>query len=303
MIAVHGWLNLNKAEGMSSAKAVAVVKRLLGVKKVGHTGTLDPLACGVLPLALGEATKLSQYIVADRKSYRFTVKWGEQTSTDDREGDVIQRREQRPEESQIRNLLPQFMGEILQQPPDFSAIKVAGERAYKKARQGKKVEIPPRNVQIYRLSLEESEEGSQGIEYSTFIVECGKGTYVRSLARDMGNALGCLGYVTFLQRLQVGVFALEGAVSLDIDEKNNYQLPPDFELMSMDGPLDDIPAVQFSADQAQRLKLGQVATPYNAPIEFRQHKVLKCYVAKMNEFFALGHPSAHQVKPMRVFNF
>ena len=293
----HGWLNLNKPEGVTSAKAVSIVKRLLGVKKVGHTGTLDPLACGVLPLAIGEATKLSQYVMADRKSYRFTVEWGKSTSTDDREGEVVAESDKRPSSAEIESLLPEFVGEIMQVPPDFSAIKVAGERSYKKAREGRKVELPARPVQIYSLVLEHADE-----QQATFTVECGKGTYVRSLARDMGEKLGCYGYVTFLQRSQVGIFTLENAVSLDLSAEGGYVLPPDFGLMSIDVPLDDILAVNFEPDQLHRLKQGQSAAPLAALSEFREAKVLRCYDAVNRSFVALGKPSGSRVKPVRVFN-
>ncbi len=293
----HGWLNLNKPEEMTSAKAVAIVKRLLNVKKVGHTGTLDPLACGVLPLAIGEATKLSQYVMADRKNYRFTVEWGKQTGTDDREGEVIAESENRPALAQIEALLPEFTGEILQRPPDFSAIKVAGERSYKKAREGKKVDLPVRPVTVYELRVEESSANE-----ATFTVECGKGTYVRSLARDMGQKLGCYGYVTFLQRSKVGIFDLEGAVSLDLVEEGRYALPPDFGLMSIDMPLDDILAVKFKPDDVHRLMQGQAAMPLNVSKAVREAKVLRCYHAVSGQFLALGKPVGSLVKPTRVFN-
>lgn len=294
---MHGFFNLNKPEGMSSAKAVAIVKALLNVKKVGHTGTLDPLACGVLPLALGEATKLSQYIMADRKAYRFTVQWGRATTTDDREGETLAESPKRPSEQEIRAILPQFIGNIMQRPPDFSAIQVAGKRSYETARAGGKVELPPRPVEVYRLEIEEC-----STDRTTFFVECGKGTYVRSLARDMGEALGCFGHVTFLQRRQVGIFSLENAVSLDFCEKNRYSLPPDFGLIPMDTPLDDILAVSFGADQLHRLKQGQSASPLAAAREFCEAPLLRCYDAKSADFVGLGRPAGSLVKPVKVFN-
>ncbi|MDG1287778.1 MAG: tRNA pseudouridine(55) synthase TruB [Rickettsiales bacterium] len=293
----HGWLNLNKPEEMTSAKAVSIVKRLLGVKKVGHTGTLDPLACGVLPLAIGEATKLSQYVMADRKNYRFRVEWGKQTGTDDREGEVIAQSDNRPTLAQVQAILSEFTGEIMQRPPDFSAIKVAGERSYKKAREGKKVDLPARPVTVYELHVEESSANEV-----TFTVICGKGTYVRSLARDMGEKLGCYGYVTFLQRSSVGIFDLKSAVSLDLVEEGQYALPLDFGLMSIDEPLDDILALRFKPDQLYRLNQGQSASPLAAAREFRDETVLRCYNAITGEFAALGRPSGSLVKPTRVFN-
>lgn len=294
---MHGWINLNKPEGMSSAKAVAIVKRLLKAKKVGHTGTLDPLACGVLPLAVGEATKLAQYVVAEQKDYRFTVHWGAATSTDDAEGEVIAQSDKRPSQAEIEAILPEFIGKIMQRPPDFSAIRIKGERAYKTARAGKKVDIHARPVNVYSLVIEEHYS-----DKTTFIVECGKGTYVRSLARDMGKKLGCYGHVRFLQRRSVGMFALEGAVSLDISHEGEYALAPDFGLMSLDTPLDDILAVKFKPDQLHRLKQGQVAAPLNGLREFREAKLVRCYNAVSGEFTALGRPVGSMIKPVRVFN-
>ncbi len=283
---------------MSSAKAVAIVKRLLGVKKVGHTGTLDPLACGVLPLAIGEATKLSQYIMADRKQYHYIVHWGAATSTDDAEGEVVAQSDARPSLEEIEALLPAFTGAIMQRPPDFSAIKIAGERSYKTAREGGKVQIPARKVQVHNLSIKEHSP-----DQTTFTVECGKGTYVRSLARDMGEKLGCYGHVRFLQRAQVGVFSLANSVSLALCADDRYELPSDFALMPLDEPLDDILAVRFEPNQMLRLKQGQQAKPLSALAEFRSKSVVRCYDAVSNQFVALGKPVGSAIKPTRVFNF
>jgi tRNA pseudouridine55 synthase len=297
----HGWLNLNKPEGMTSAKAVSIVKRLLNVKKVGHTGTLDPLACGVLPLAIGEATKLSQYVMADQKAYRFMVEWGKATTTDDREGEVIAESDNRPTLEQIKAILPRFIGEIMQVPPDFSAIKVAGERSYKKAREGKKVELPARPVRVHSLEVSSTYDDEK-LETTTFTVTCGKGTYVRSLARDMGEVLRCYGYVTFLQRTEVGFFSLKDAITLDLKEENRYALGSDQVLQPLDGPLDDILAVRFTPDQMHRLMQGQMATSLNLEPAIREAKVLRCYDAKSGNFFALGKPVGSLIKPVRVFN-
>ena len=294
---MHGWLNLNKPEGMSSAKAVSIAKRLLKAKKVGHTGTLDPLACGVLPLAVGEATKLAQYVVSERKDYGFTVYWGSATSTDDAEGEIIAQSDIRPSQADIEAILPEFLGKIMQRPPDFSAIRIKGERAYKTAREGKKVDIQARPVNIYSLIIEEHSP-----DKTTFIVECGKGTYVRSLARDMGEKLGCYGHVRFLQRRSVGIFSLQDAVSLDISSEGEYALPPDFNLMSLDAPLDDILALQFKSDQLHRLKQGQAAAPLNSLRGFREAKLVRCYDAISGKFTALGRPAGSVIKPVRVFN-
>jgi tRNA pseudouridine55 synthase len=192
---VHGWVILDKPVGMTSTHAVAVVKRLFSAKRAGHAGTLDPLATGGLPIALGEATKTVSYVMDGRKRYRFTVCWGEERDTDDTEGRVTQTSDARPDEAAIRALLPQFTGTIEQTPPQYSAIKVQGERAYDIARDGEIVPLQPRPVEIHELSL----VGQLDNGRSVFEAECGKGTYVRALARDMGRILGCYGHICALR--------------------------------------------------------------------------------------------------------
>ena len=185
---VHGWLVLDKPVGMTSTHAVSVVKRLFSAKRAGHAGTLDPLASGCLPIALGEATKTVMYVMDGRKHYRFTVRWGEERDTDDAEGRVVATSEERPSTEAIRALLPRFTGTIEQVPPRFSAIKVEGERAYDIARDGEAVELKARAIDIHRLEL----LGMPDADHADFAAECGKGAYVRALARDFGRALGCL---------------------------------------------------------------------------------------------------------------
>src|SRR6476661_2784182 len=192
---VHGWIVLDKPVGMTSTHAVAAVRRLFNAKKAGHAGTLDPLASGILPLAFGEATKTVPYVVDGEKAYSFTVKWGEETDTDDSEGRVTATSEIRPSEEAILAALPRFTGVIEQVPPKYSAIKIDGERAYDLARDGEVVELKSRPVEIYALTLTSRDEGS-----ASFAAECGKGTYVRAIARDLGRKLGCLGHVTALRR-------------------------------------------------------------------------------------------------------
>ncbi len=194
-IDVHGWLILDKPVGMTSTHAVAQVKRLFSGRKAGHAGTLDPLASGCLPIALGEATKTVPFVMDGRKAYRFTVAWGVETDTDDADGTAVGSSERRPAEADIRALLPRFTGSIMQVPPRFSALKIDGERAYDLARDGVVVEMAERPVEIDRLALVEAAPDS-----AVFEAECGKGTYVRAIARDMGRALGCLGHVTALRR-------------------------------------------------------------------------------------------------------
>ena len=208
---VSGWVILDKPVGMGSTEAVSKIKWLFQAEKAGHAGTLDPLASGMLPIALGEATKTVPYVMDGTKVYRFTVAWGEERSTDDLEGPVTKTSGKRPDESAIRALLPKYTGVILQTPPQFSAIKIAGERAYDLARDGETVEIPPREVEIDRLDLVGvTPEGN-----AIFEVECGKGTYVRSLARDMGRDLGCYGHVAGLRRIEVDPFTPEDLVTVE----------------------------------------------------------------------------------------
>ena len=197
---------LDKPIGMTSTHAVAVLKRLFQAKRAGHAGTLDPLASGGLPIALGEATKTVPFVMDGRKRYRFTVCWGEERDTDDTEGRVVRTSELRPSADSIRALLPRFTGLIEQIPPQYSAIKVQGERAYDLARDGETVELQPRPVQIHELSLVEHSDSGQ----SVFEAECGKGTYVRALARDMGRILGCFGHICALRRTLVGPFTRTG---------------------------------------------------------------------------------------------
>ncbi|MDE2063561.1 MAG: tRNA pseudouridine(55) synthase TruB, partial [Bradyrhizobium sp.] len=199
---VHGWVVLDKPIGMTSTHAVAVVKRLFSAKRAGHAGTLDPLASGGLPIALGEATKTVPFVMDGRKRYRFTVTWGEERDTDDTEGRIIRTSEFRPSVEAIEALLPQFTGLIEQIPPQYSAIKVQGERAYDLARDGEAVELKPRPVEIHQLTLVEQPDSS----HSVFEAECGKGTYVRALARDIGRILGCFGHISGLRRTLVGPF-------------------------------------------------------------------------------------------------
>src|SRR6476620_2779836 len=207
---VNGWIILDKGVGMTSTHAVAAVKRALSAKKAGHAGTLDPLASGILPIALGEATKTVPFVMDGRKSYVFTVTWGAETDTDDAEGRVVESAEIRPERGAVEALLPRFVGAIAQVPPRFSAIKIQGERAYDLARDGEIVALEARTVVIDRLAVIH-DSGDR----SVLAADCGKGTHVRALARDLGRALGCLGHISALRRTRVGPFGEAEAVVVD----------------------------------------------------------------------------------------
>jgi len=199
---VHGWVILDKHTGLTSTQAVSAVRRLFDAQKAGHAGTLDPLATGVLPIALGEATKTVSFAVEGTKAYCFTVRWGVETDTDDAEGTAVETRPHRPATAEIMALLPRFTGEVTQVPPRYSAVKLAGERAYDLAREGEAVVLAPRQVVISRLNVVDR----PAPELAVFEAECSRGTYVRALARDLGRALGCLGHVTALRRTRVGAF-------------------------------------------------------------------------------------------------
>ena len=249
---LHGWLNLDKPLGMTSFKALSHVKRLLNVSKLGHAGTLDPEASGILPIALGDATRLIEYCQDMDKIYRFTVNWGASTTTDDAAGEIIATQLSRPKKEEILSLLPHFIGNISQTPPRFSALKINGQRAYDLAREGEDFEIKSRLVTVHHLQLLD-----HGVDSSVFEVHCGKGTYVRSLARDMGEKLSCLGHIATLRRLKVGNFNEKNAFSLEALEKIVHSSGVYAPLLPLTTVLDDISALAVSESEAQRLRYGQ----------------------------------------------
>jgi len=250
---VDGWLILDKPAGITSTQAVNVVKRIFDAQKAGHAGTLDPLATGILPIALGEATKTVPYVMDGRKTYRFILKFGEARSTDDAEGEVTQTSSHRPTDAEIQAALPAFIGEIDQVPPAFSAIKVQGERAYDLARAGEAVELTARKVTIHGLTLLARPNPDQ----AHLEVRCGKGTYMRALGRDLAMKLGTCGHITELRRTAVGPFTEESAISLE-SLKSLGHSPAAFEhLLPIETALDDIPALALTATEAIRLRSGQ----------------------------------------------
>jgi tRNA pseudouridine55 synthase len=229
------------------------VKRLFDAQKAGHGGTLDPLATGILPIALGEATKTVPFVMDGEKTYRFTLTFGEARSTDDAEGEVTARSDQRPSDAEIAAVLPRFQGEIIQVPPAFSAIKVQGERAYDLARDGQAVELQPRTVLVHEIRLTERPDP----DHAVIEVKCGKGTYMRALARDIARELGTVGHVGALRRMRVGPFGEEGAISLESLKALGHS-PAAFEhVLPIETALDDIPALALSATEAIRLRSGQ----------------------------------------------
>jgi tRNA pseudouridine55 synthase len=280
---LHGWIILDKPVGLGSTTAVSAVKRILREAgepktKVGHGGTLDPLASGVLAIALGEATKLCGRMLDATKAYEFTIKFGEETDTLDREGAVIATSKVRPTLQQIEAILPRFTGDIEQVPPAYSALKVEGKAAYARARAGEHVELKPRRVTIHSVAIRHPELGSGSISPSaqmssewmlkqvqhdrleevTLSATVSKGTYIRSLARDIAEALGTVGHVSHLRRTRAGPFSLSQAISLDFLEEAAKARALTRTVLPLTAALDDIPALPVTPDQARLLRHGQM---------------------------------------------
>jgi len=303
---ISGWINLDKPAGISSNDALSVIKKALNFPKIGHAGTLDPLASGVLPIALGEGTKLVPYMMDDDKTYIFTVTWGEQRATDDAEGDIIATSSVRPTAEQIKSALPEFTGTINQIPPAFSAIKVDGKRAYDLARAGEEVDLKPRPVQIYELELTETTADT-----ATFRCVCGKGTYVRSLARDLAEKLGTKGYISRLIRDQVGPFFGKNAISLDFFRETSDKATLESIVLPVEAVLDDVPVVPLTDSEATRIGNGNKITLIARPDVERLVKAGLNPAARMLELALLAHrgkPLAiaevegTEIQPVRVFN-
>lgn len=293
-MALNGWIILDKPTGISSAHAVAKVKRLLRPDKIGHAGTLDPLASGILPLALGEATKTVSYMMDAAKSYAFTVTWGQERTTDDSAGEILRESLKRPSKSEIDALLPQFIGKITQIPPDYSAIKLDGKRAYDLARGGQKVEIKPREIFVKSLEINDYRP-----EKTSFTCHCGKGTYIRSLARDMGRLLGCYGYISSLRRLSTGKFNETHAISLENLADMVHKGGVDF-LQPVESALDDILARDIDSTQALRLRRGQTV---DIPDLGSGDSAGIFMLARENgKAVAICKWQAGVMKPVRVFN-
>jgi tRNA pseudouridine55 synthase len=296
---IHGWIVLDKPLGMSSTQALAKVRWLLNAEKAGHGGTLDPLASGVLPLAFGEATKTVSFAMDGRKTYRFIVKWGAETSTDDLEGEITRSTDVVATQHDIERVLPEFMGQVQQIPPSYSAIKVSGERAYDLARAGTAVELTVRTVNIESLQIENHDPAGS----TTFVVQCGKGTYVRSIARDLGRALGCLGHVTYLRRLAVGPFSEKDAISLDKLEELCQSPSRENSLAGLLRPietvLDGIPALAVMEPEAKRLQQGQRVLLPDGQAPSEAEAVLVTHAGKPLGLFKVEH---RVLKAIRLFN-
>ncbi len=298
---VDGWLALDKPVGMTSTKAVAEVKRIFNARKAGHAGTLDPLASGCLPIALGEATKTVSYVMDGAKTYAFTVRWGVETTTDDGEGEPVATSDARPDAAAIRAVLPEFTGCITQRPPAFSAIKIAGERAYDLARGGEPPDLPEREITIARLDLVACPDA----DHAEFFAQCGKGAYIRALARDIGRRLGTRGHVSMLRRLSVGPFDEARMISLEKLAELRHNPPasegetPFGALCPVETALDGIPALAMTGQDASRLKRGQAVI-----IRGRDAPVITgpAYATVAGIPVALGEVEQGAFNPRRVFD-
>ncbi len=296
---INGWLVLDKPVGMTSTHAVAVAKRLFNAEKAGHAGTLDPLASGLLPIAFGEATKTVPFVMDGEKAYRFTVRWGIETDSDDADGKPIATSDKRPTAQDIEAILPRFMGVISQVPPIYSALKIAGERAYDLAREGEEVVLQPREVLIHALDLVDH----QG-EHSVFEAECGKGTYVRALARDFGRLLNCYGHISALRRTRVGPFEEEDAVSVDDlqgagDDAVDASVAANAYLRPVEAGLEELPSIAVSGHEANRLLRGQsiILRGRDAPLAEGS-----LYATQNGRLIAFGAIESGEFVPKRVFN-
>jgi tRNA pseudouridine55 synthase len=295
--AVSGWLIFDKPQGMTSTTAVSRLKRLYDAAKAGHAGTLDPLATGILPVAFGEATKTVPFVMEGIKAYRFTVRFGAETDTDDAEGKITETSERRPTRAEIEAVLPRFTGEITQVPPRYSALKVEGARAYDLARDEEDFELAPRTVVVDRLDLVEHPDP----DHCVLEAECGKGTYVRALARDLGRALHCLGHVEVLRRTRVGFFREEDSARLDAVEAAADEGPDALLalLRPVETALHDLPALSLSSADAARLRQGQAVL-----LRGRDAPIISgpVYAISKGALVALGEVAQGEFRPRRIFN-
>ena len=299
---VSGWLILDKPLGMGSTEAVGKVKWLFQAQKAGHAGTLDPLATGVLPIALGEATKTVPFIMDARKTYRFTARWGAATTTDDGEGEVIMKSDARPSREDVEAILDAFTGDIEQVPPQFSAVKVGGERAYDIARDGEEVKLAARTISVHALRVVDAPSADETV----FEAVTGKGAYVRALVRDMARALGTEGHVSALRRTAVGPFAAENAVTVEDLEDDETPAARDEALAPIALALSGLPQATIDGPQADRLRRGQaavIAPPVAKGVRGERAGVVENVLAVLHdEAVAICTLDGLKLQPYRVFN-
>ncbi|MFN3465029.1 MAG: tRNA pseudouridine(55) synthase TruB [Terricaulis sp.] len=306
---VSGWVVLDKPDDVTSTHAVSAVRRIFNAQKAGHAGTLDPLASGILPIALGEATKTVPWLMEARKTYLFTIKWGVSTDTQDREGKSIAESDVRPTPEAIRAALPAFLGEIEQIPPQFSAVKVDGERAYDLARAGEAVELEPRKVTVYEAEL----VGTEGDDLATFRFRSGKGFYIRALVRDLAAKLGAEGHVWRLRRAAVGPFTEAESVTLDELQLLGQKGAASERLKPVETALDDIPALAINGEDAFKLRQGRPIVLLPHVVETLKPQFRDRFIGGVDasraavalyegKAVALGDVRAGRFEPSRVFN-
>ena len=296
--AISGWVVVDKPLGPTSSDVVNRIRRAFNAQKAGHAGTLDPLATGILPVALGEATKTVPFMIDATKSYRFTMRFGAETTTDDAEGEVTVESPCRPTGAEIEAILARFQGQIQQVPPAFSAVKVDGERAYARARAGEEVELAPRTVEIHEIALISQPDAA----HAELEISCSKGTYVRSLARDIGRALGAAAHVSALRRTRHGPFTEKAAIPLDKLCALGHIAPasgPKVHLLPLETALDDIPALAVSGDDAARLRRGQGVLLRGRDAPILSGSVLATH---RGDPVALTEYRQGELRPVRVFN-
>ena len=290
---ISGWLVVDKPAGPTSTAIVNKVRWAFDARKAGHAGTLDPEATGVLAIALGEATKTIPYVTDALKAYRFTVRWGAETNTDDAEGEVVRTSDARPTEDEIKAALGAFVGEIEQVPPAFSAVKIDGERAYKRARDGEDVQLEARPLWVEELVLTDVIDA----DTAEFEMTCGKGGYVRAIARDLGRALGCLGHVQQLRRIWSGPFEAEDGVSLAEIERLARTPELDALLLPLEAGLADLPELSCRPEAVGRLRNGNPAPVHGPALDFGE----EAWVSFEGQPLAVGEYRAGQLHPSRVF--
>lgn len=292
--AVSGWLVVDKPAGITSTAVVNKVKWALGAQKAGHAGTLDPAATGVLAVALGEATKTVPHVTDALKCYRFMVRWGAATTTDDAEGEVVATSAARPAEEEIRAALGAYRGEIMQVPPQFSAVKVEGERAYDLAREGERLDLAARPLWVDRLDLLERPDA----DHALFEMVCGKGGYVRSIARDLGRDLGCLGHVAWLRREWSGPFRAGDGITMEEVERLAHQPELDAHLKPLEWALEDLPQVVATPEGAARIRNGNPGMVIASGIDWG----VEVWASHQGRAIAIGRYQAGELHPSRVFN-
>ncbi len=290
---ISGWLVVDKPAGMTSTAVVNKVRWAFNAKKAGHAGTLDPDATGVLAVALGEATKTVPYITDALKAYTFTVRLGQATNTDDAEGEIIAQSDKRPTDDEIKDALGQFVGDIMQVPPKFSAVKIDGERAYKLARDGEDIELAARPLWVEELVMTDREDE----DHVTLEMTCGKGGYVRSIARDLGEALGCHGHVRELRRIWSGPFDAVDGLSIEQIDELAKQPELDSYLRPLEQGLEDLPEVKATAEGTVRLRNGNPGMVLASDVEYGE----ECWASFDGEAVAVGIFKAGELHPSRVF--